>query len=554
MLVASRELHKFFHDCKDVLGRISEKQHAMSDELGRDAGSVSQLQRKHQNFLQDLQTLQSQVQQIEDESAKLQASYAGDKAKEITNREAEVRSAWAALQAMCDARKQKLADTGDLFKFFNMVRTLMLWMDDVARQMNTSEKPRDVSGVELLMNNHQSLKAEIDTREDNFTACISLGKELLSRNHYASTEIKEKLLGLTNQRNSLLHRWEERWENLQLILEVYQFARDAAVAEVWLIAQEPYLLSQELGMTIDEVENLIKKHEAFEKSASAQEERFMALERLTTFELKELKRRQAEEERKRQEELAAKTPPPTSPQEQPSDRPDGEGVSEAEVQQNGEKEAESRKVPRQSTKDTAGSTLGRKKDRSRSKSPFRSFRWKKSTPKSPTQTSASDDEGNLERAAERPSPAAEESHLEGLLVRKHEWENTTKKASNRSWDKLYSVVRGTKLLFYKDAKSAKASPEVYAKGETPLDLRGGSCEIAADYTKKKHVFRVKAASGAEILLQAKDDEEMRQWVSMLSGLSDAQGSGGPSRSHTLPAPGDRKDEPKRRSFFTLKKN
>ena len=49
-----------------------------------------------------------------------------------------------------------------------------------------------------------------------------------------------------------------------------------------MIAQEPYLLSRELGHTIDEVENLIKKHEAFEKSASAQEERFTALERLTT--------------------------------------------------------------------------------------------------------------------------------------------------------------------------------------------------------------------------------------------------------------------------------
>lgn len=43
------------------------------------------------------------------------------------------------------------------------------------------------------MNNHQSLKAEIDTREDNFTACISLGKELLSRNHYASNEVKHLL-------------------------------------------------------------------------------------------------------------------------------------------------------------------------------------------------------------------------------------------------------------------------------------------------------------------------------------------------------------------------
>lgn len=216
MLAASRELHKFFHDCKDVLGRIVERQHGVSDELGRDAGTVSALQRKHNNFIQDLLTLYSQVQQIQEESIKLQAAYAGDKAKEITNREQEVLQAWANLQGQCETRKQKLSDTGDLYKFINMVRTLMLWMEDVVRQMNTSEKPRDVSGVELLMNNHQSLKAEIDTREDNFSACLSLGKELLARNHYASSDITDRLLQLTTSRNALLDRWEERWENLQL--------------------------------------------------------------------------------------------------------------------------------------------------------------------------------------------------------------------------------------------------------------------------------------------------------------------------------------------------
>ena len=50
-------------------------------------------------------------------------------------------------------------------------------------------------------------KAEIDAREDNFGDCVSLGKELLSRNHYASNEIKEKLLELTNLRNEMLHRY-----------------------------------------------------------------------------------------------------------------------------------------------------------------------------------------------------------------------------------------------------------------------------------------------------------------------------------------------------------
>merc|ERR1712088_1130327 len=295
MLEASKELHKYFHDCKDVLGRILEKENSMSEELGRDSGSVSALLRKRQNFLQDLQGLQAQVTAIQEESAKLQAAYAGDKAMEITNREREVVRAWLELQNIGDSRKSKLNDTSDLFKFFAMVRNLVLWMDDLMRQMKTSEKPRDVSGVELLMNNHQGHKAEIDAREDNFGDCVPLGKELLSRNHYASNEIKEKLLELTNLRNEMLHRWEERWEHLQLILEVYQFARDAAVAEAWLMAQDPYLKSEELGQTIDEVENLIKKHEAFEKAAAAQEERFAALERLTTFELKELRRKQDED-------------------------------------------------------------------------------------------------------------------------------------------------------------------------------------------------------------------------------------------------------------------
>ncbi|XP_015125014.1 spectrin beta chain isoform X2 [Diachasma alloeum] len=584
MLAASRELHKFFHDCKDVLGRILEKQNAMSDELGRDAGSVSALQRKHGNFIQDLSTLQNQVTQIQEESAKLQASYAGDKASEITNREAEVVAAWNNLQALCEGRKAKLEDTGDLFRFFNMVRTLMIWMDDVIRQMNTSEKPRDVSGVELLMNNHQSLKAEIDTREDNLLTCINLGKDLLARNHYASSQIKEKLTALTDHRNALLHRWEERWENLQLILEVYQFARDAAVAEAWLIAQEPYLMSQELGHTIDEVENLIKKHEAFEKSAAAQEERFSALERLTTFELKELKRREQEreeEERRKKEEAAAaeaarlaKATPVTSPDEPTSERAEADGVTSGERGDDDhvhDKRPERLTIPGETkgrsvtpttpksrasvpstptTPKGSGSESGtlKRKERSRSKSPFRSFRWKKS-PKSPSldRSGVSDDEHSFHEAR---SPSDDE--YEGTLVRKHEWESTTKKASNRSWEKLYMVIRGQTLVAYKDQKSCKSSPDQTYKSEAALDLRGATIVVASDYTKKKHVFRVKSQGGSDFLFQAKDDADMNEWVTVLNQAAQGTAGASTSRAHTLPAP--TQAETKRRSFFTLKKN
>lgn len=74
----------------------------------------------------------------------MQSAYAGDKAKEITNREGEVVGAWQKLLSMVEGRRLKLADTSDLFRFLNMVRDLMLWMEDIVRQMNTSEKPRYV--------------------------------------------------------------------------------------------------------------------------------------------------------------------------------------------------------------------------------------------------------------------------------------------------------------------------------------------------------------------------------------------------------------------------
>ena len=66
------------------------------------------------------------------------------------------------------------------------------------------------------------------------------------------------------------------------MLEVHQFAQEAVVADAWLTAQEPLLQSRELGSSVDEVEQLIRRHEAFRKAAAAWEERFSSLRRLTT--------------------------------------------------------------------------------------------------------------------------------------------------------------------------------------------------------------------------------------------------------------------------------
>merc|ERR1719351_205192 len=354
------------------------------------------------------------------------------------------------------------------------------------------------------------------------------GKELLSMNHYASNEIKEKLRELTDKRNGMIHRWEERWEHLQLILEVYQFARDAAVAEAWLLAQDPYLKSEEFGHTIDEVENLIKKHEAFEKAAAAQEDRFSALERLTTFELKDMKRRQ-DEDMMRQQDLIEK-------------------------QKQASLDRRSRDIP--DTKSESGSikeSIGPGQGEPRKIKP--TFQPPVTTPRPPSEVRSSP--GSPPSSATEPqTPRGEhaDGELEGMLVRKHEWESTTKKASNRSWEKLCVVLKGSQIIFYKDQKTYRSKPEDTFRGELPVDLAGAEATIATDYTKKKHVFRLKLDNGGDYLFQALDDERMNLWVDNINRQAQGQEEAGQGKSQTLPPGSDKKDEPKRRSFFTLKKN
>lgn len=56
---------------------------------------------------------------------------------------------------------------------------------------------------------------------------------------------------------------------------------------------------------------------------------------------------------------------------------------------------------------------------------------------------------------------------------------------------VYVVAKASRLSFYKDQKSSKSNPETTFRAEPFYDLQGSAIEIANDYTKKKHVLRIK---------------------------------------------------------------
>ena len=112
------------------------------EEIGRDSKSVTELQRKHTAFERELQALGLQVHAVQQDAAMLLPAYADAREKIIRDRRDEVLNAWRNLQRLCDARRGRLMDTFDLYRFLNMVRELMAWIDTVLKDMAAQERPK----------------------------------------------------------------------------------------------------------------------------------------------------------------------------------------------------------------------------------------------------------------------------------------------------------------------------------------------------------------------------------------------------------------------------
>jgi len=138
--------------------------------------------------------------------------------------------------------------------------------------------------------------------------------------------------------------------------------------------------------------------------------------------------------------------------------------------------------------------------------------------------------------------------FEGTLVRKYTFEPFGRKSTQRSWDKMYFVIRGNQLFAYKDQRHREDDEPV--RGETPINLVGCTAEVAAEYQKRRHVFSLRLGNGAEYLFQARDDEDMYRWLQHLqAAIGQQQEAAG--RSSTLPP--SQQPPPKKKGFFTLKK-
>ncbi|KAG6058577.1 hypothetical protein E4U17_007882 [Claviceps sp. LM77 group G4] len=147
--------------------------------------------------------------------------------------------------------------------------------------------------------------------------------------------------------------------------------------------------------------------------------------------------------------------------------------------------------------------------------------------------------GQLEEEAKfssilEPLPDYESSvHLEGVFSKKHEIENTTKRAANRQWDTVFVSLNGTALNVYSVKKGRcwgrnkddtticpdNPSGVRKAKLQKRYSLLHADAGIAADYSKRRYVIRIRAETD-QFLLACIELTTFVRWLECLFSAID----------------------------------
>ncbi|XP_065894234.1 spectrin beta chain, non-erythrocytic 1-like isoform X3 [Dysidea avara] len=559
ILAAAKEIHEFNRDAFEAKGRIMEKEVSLSsDDYGKDLAGIQALQRNHKGFERDLKALGKSVEVLSQEASRLSGLYP-ESAELVIAIERDINDVWNGLMSRTESRKRKLTQAEQLQLFLNEFRDHSSWISDMRAQIVSDETAKDVAAAESQLARHADLKAEVDAREDRFVNIKSTSDTLIKQGHFAKQEISTKMSELSSRHAELHETLKQRKKQINHCLDMQHFKREAEQAEQWIAMRDQLLNTEDLGDSLDAVEELLKKHEDFEKLLLAQEERFTQLNRETQLEAEERMTREEEEKRRQLEEQEKILELQRQHQLQEEERK--KKLREEMIRKENKRMAEEQKLKMQKDAEILKQKLleeqKRREEQEQLAAEAKIARQEEDKHHElemekdvmeltetemlfavqgnelPEEEDITDTDGPQQSDFIPPPPMdilsfpssppefvedamdlypGGDCDKEGMLQRKNDLDEGGRKAAMRSWRQYYAVLSGQQLYFYKDRKDYQQE----LPAAPSLSLTQGQCELATDYVKKKNTLRLRLFNGAEYLFTARDEADCISWINHIN--------------------------------------
>ncbi|KAM9341571.1 spectrin beta chain, non-erythrocytic 5 [Symphorus nematophorus] len=289
-LQRAEECHHFYQDLSEALTLIQERQKSIPDDMAKDLRGVMSQLRKHEALLHELALTEEQLQEQLDAVDSILNLCTPQLKLRLEEVQQEVVERWEELRRRAEQREEELKLACQRYLFLNTAQDYFLWSSQLIGAMAAEESISDVATADLQLVQHQQLWAEMEARQVTYQQAVDMGEDLQTQDRTHRKEVLEKLEALQAERDKLEKEWKKKQSWLETVHLEQVFYRDVNSMDKMSSSQEILLQNSTLGNTVDETEGLIKRHEAFEKLLSSQEDKLSSLKELAERLKKQLSR------------------------------------------------------------------------------------------------------------------------------------------------------------------------------------------------------------------------------------------------------------------------
>merc|ERR1712223_1907320 len=233
-----------------------------SEDCGKDITSVQNLQKKQALLEADVGSHQDRIEGVRIQADQFNQAGHFD-AENILAKYANLGERYNNLMGPLTTRQQRLMDSLAVQKLFRDVEDEEAWIREKEPIVASNNRGRDLIGVQNLIKKHQAMQAEINNHEPSIDAVSQAAQHMVEQGHFASEDIKSRLMLLHDHWNQLKEKSAQRKQDLDDSLQAHQYFADANEAESWMKEKEPLAGNNDYGKDEDASEALLKRHEAF---------------------------------------------------------------------------------------------------------------------------------------------------------------------------------------------------------------------------------------------------------------------------------------------------
>lgn len=223
--------------------------------------SVQNLQKKHALLEADVTSHSDRIDSISQAAEQFVESGHFD-ADNIRAKQEQLQGRYSALQHPMSVRKLRLLNSLQVQQLFRDIEDEEAWIREKEPVAASTNRGRDLIGVQNLQKKHQAVLAEINNHEPRVAAVCQAGSKMLEEGHFAAEEIKQRLSALDEHWGALKEKARQRKKDLDDSLQAHQYFADANEAESWMKEKRPIVMNPDYGKDEDSSEALLKKHEA----------------------------------------------------------------------------------------------------------------------------------------------------------------------------------------------------------------------------------------------------------------------------------------------------